>query len=259
MKYLILCICWCFLPAVFMAQTNDILYLKSGSVFRGKIIEWQDGKGIKFQNRNGYEQFISEETIKKIVQKPLLTETAHSDKGFKEKGWYSHTSFAALGGQRMFDGGGWQQPVSYKKNVYGLGIANTTGYQFNRWIGVGLGLSYQIIDLTSVQAILPVFVEGRGYFLKTKVAPYYSMNIGYGFAFSQQTGFGKETAKGGLYLHPALGLRFGTGNLKMMMDFGLEVQKATYTQDYSSDSYTNRYTFEQTNRRWVGRLGFIYQ
>lgn len=228
----------------------DIIETKRGTILKGEIIEYKQGSFVRVRIKTGDIITIEDKRIKRIIEGGLLSnpEAASIQKilkpyNFREKGFYNFTSGSfALGSEA------WSQDPSV-----GVGIHNVTGYQLNRFIGLGLGIGMDYYYLGSGENLMPVYLEARGYFLSKHVSPYYSFNMGYAFAFKSEQ-HRIEEAEGGLMIYPAIGFRFGaSSNANFTLDFGYKMQKATY-------NFRNwdLITHEMTYKRLVVRMGVLF-
>lgn len=198
----------------FFAQAQDVIYTKTGSVFRGEIIKYEEEGRVELQIATGDTIKLARKRIRKIIQKG-------AEKPLKYKGWFYHL-------QPGLNGGG-------RKNeslTLGVNFQNTIGYQYNRWIGLGLNVGVDKYfggrDLT----FIPIALNARGYFLNRSRTPYYSVDFGYGYAIlGDEQIFNR--ARGGMMFHPAIGIRFGGHNGAFTLDFGVKVQDVTLHYDSS--------------------------
>jgi len=155
----------------------DIVHLKDGSEFRGKIIEYKHDEYLKMEILGGQVVEFPAKQIRKVIQQPFgqagfvqkIIKT--HEYRFRERGIYNETYVNLPQGYDSW--GDW--------NV-GLGIHHVTGYQFNRWIGAGMGIGFDGYDIGAGENIIPVYAEARGYFMKKNTTPFYSVALGYGFA-----------------------------------------------------------------------------
>ncbi len=211
------------IPFVGFAQSEnlDYVYLKNGSLFKGEIVEYQDGGQLHLKLDNERTFIFEDKNIKRIVQGG--TYKIHKDKSFKpynfkEKGMYYFFAGNINGGSSAFQNEG----------TAGLGIQAAAGYQLNRWLGAGLGIGMDYYYPGSGERFMPVFAEVRGYLRQKNVAPYYSVQTGYGFTFVDEDR-AMEDSQGGIYLYPALGLRCGASdNANFTIDIGYKYQKGTF-------------------------------
>ncbi len=214
---------WCFCPTA-SAQMKadscrDIVYLKDGSIFQGKIIEYNHATEIKMKSWSGAEMKISSANVKKVVQKCkdsatngiLLMEKPYS---FKERGWYHAMRFNVLPG----DAG------------LGFGAQYSTGFMYNRLKGFGFGIGYENFNPEDWDVpTYPIFVEMRGYFLPKNISPYYAVGLGWSLSNRKPE---EELAdlslewKGGWMAQGQLGWRI---NNHFTMHMGLRFQHKTRT------------------------------
>jgi hypothetical protein len=246
-------------------KTVDRVYLKNGSVFQGKILEYAYGKELKLELTNGDVITFTGEEIERVKQEVQTAETAlpvneeslnveegYTEKGkrkerpyqFKETGIYNVTYFANLNG-RDDDG-----------VLIGFGAHHVLGYQFNRWVGLGLGLGIDTYSFGDGETLYPVYAEVRGYLLKKRLSPYYSFGAGYGFAFANESE-GITEATGGYMLHPAVGYRLGASEgANVVIDLGYRFQQAEFIS--VSDFNDSKQVREQLYKRLTLRLGLIF-
>ena len=215
-----------FLPILLFAQANqemkDNVYTKKGSVFHGKIVEYNQGEYVRLLLKSGDTIQLEDANIKKIVQKEV------EQYRFKEKGFYYHLTLGLLGGTRS---GGYF--------AMGVSMENNFGIQYNRLLGVGIGIGGDRYFGDRDVAFIPVSLNVRSYLLAQNRTPYLSMNVGYGFAaLLDKEKYTK--AKGGLMLHPALGIRLGSKQGAFTLDLGVKMQNADLTRNPD----------EQVNRWW---------
>lgn len=242
-------------PFLLAAQVEkDRILLKNGSAFEGKIVEYQQGARLWLQLANGDTLSFREEEVQRIIQEgraaPLAegTEAAPAPVkkayAFKEKGLYHATYFNTLSGTLGSD---------FKM---GLGLHHSTGYQFVRQFGLGLGLGIDTYSFDEGQSIYPLFAEARGYLARRAVAPYYSFSAGYGFAFpnreEQITG-----AEGGLLFRGVIGLRLGADeDTNVLIGMGYQYQEARLERENFQGAELE--IRELVYNRIVMRVGLIF-
>lgn len=127
-------------------------------------------------------------------------------------------------------------------------IATTHGYQFNKYLFAGIGVSLNYFHHTEV-LIVPIFADLRGTLpiSNTKIAPYVDMRIGY--SLGEYEGF---------YFSPSVGVRFGIGkDAGISFGIGYELQNCDVVYYYGS--YYYNYSVETGNAAAVTfRLGFDF-
>jgi len=196
---------------------QDIVYLKDGSKFRGKILDYQPGKSLTIETWSGQQLKFDGVVVKKIRQELIATQKGKrvNNYEFRENGYFNSTDVSVNWSENR-----WGDPV------LGASIANVTGYQFNRFVGAAVGVAFDTYHLFDEDKYIPVFAEVRGYLLKKNTTPMYRYQVGYGFGLKdlERNLFKSE---GGLYSYPAIGFRFGGksgGNATL--DIGYKIQMA---------------------------------
>lgn len=194
---------------------QDIVYLKDGSVFRGKILDYKPAQLLIIETWSGQQLKFEGNVVKRVKQELISTKLRKKEKNyeFREKGYFNSTDISVNGSE-----GNWG-----RVNV-GVAIANVTGYQFNRFIGAGIGVGFDTYQLLDSDQFIPIFAEARGYLLEKNATPMFRYQIGYGIGLKdlERDLFKSE---GGFYSYPAVGFRFGGkagGNATL--DLGYKVQ-----------------------------------
>lgn len=241
---------FCFIGQLY-AQTNpkgiktqDVIYLKNGSIFKGKILEYEKGVALLLELDNGSVIEFDDKEIDRVIQeeieieieqevevekenydqiykrlsKPSIKKKRQKVYQFRETGTYFMVFFSSSNGSRNGE------------LQVGLGVQEVFGYQFNRSFGLGLGTGLDSYSFQGGETIFSVFAETRGYLSRNWNAPYYSMSLGYGFADENESENVVE-AEGGLMIHPSFGMRFGANkNTNVMIDMGYKFQYAHITR-----------------------------
>lgn len=231
----ILLICWlgCFgSTSRLLGQTAtppdsncvDLVHLKNGSLFRGKLVEYKPGESLTLKTSTGLLLWFEDKKVRKIVQdcpkvRPAKTRIARSY-SFRERGIYNATRLGVLLGDAYWGG-----------SATGAFLQHSTGWQFSRMLGAGIGLGAENFMLDNEDAATyPVFAEMRGYFFSRRVSPYFSLAGGYAFAGKVRTDPDNWSNKitddwrGGLMARGNLGYRFGN---HFTLDIGIRLQRKT--------------------------------
>lgn len=229
---------------------TDVVYLKNGSIFRGQIELYEHGKELRLRLDENQVIIFEAKNIKKIVQIANESETEEKELKYKksyefrEKGLYFHSSLGYIGGNNLWG--------TY---IDGFNVHAQAGYQFNRLIGAGLGTGVDYYNI-GLGSIIPIYGTARGYLKKSNVSPYYQLAAGFGIPIENENS-GFTESKGGYYLAPELGFRFGASNeANFTLGMGLTWQKATYTTTFG-DTVTKNvddYTF----RRFNFKIGVLF-
>ena len=225
-------LCCCFiLAAGLKAQDTpdctDWLYLKNGSVFSGTIQSYTPGAEIHFKTWNNLDLRFDDSNVKRIVQRCKETGTGNAAQpkvyDFKERGWYHHTRLTFLPGRTY----------GYYGGSMGIALQHSSGYQWNRWFGTGLGIGGEVFNLDGDVATYPIYAEIRGYLTAKRTAPYYAVSAGWAFADNsgdQQRTWGQTSHyKGGFMGDVQIGYRIGN---HFTIHTGLRLQRKT--RDWAS-------------------------
>lgn len=191
-----------------------VIYLKSGSQFKAKIIEWDPAQDIIKLEAFGNIIELRNSDVKKIVQTDVKMGQSYN---FKEEGFFYHIRANLITGN------------SGNRSSFepGIGISATAGKRFSRKLSIGVGLSFDEYIARTSENILAAFGEVSGYVSPDNLSLSYSLAAGYGFAFKDEE-IGLLEAGGGWMVYPAVGFRWGKKHLKWTLDFGYKFQKASW-------------------------------
>jgi hypothetical protein len=232
------------------AQTSknpDALYLKNGSVFYGQLKKY-DLDGVNFLTTDSLLIILPAANVEKVVMgKPTKAPKNYASKpyAFRERGIYNSLAFTANFGRTQIE------------PVLGVGVQNTTGFQFNRFIGLGGFVGYENYYVIGGQlSALSLGIETRGYFSKTNLSFYHSTLLGWGTPVEVSENYSFSEKKGGIYVQPALGLRFGgSARLNFFAELGFKWHQMGFKHSPHSD-YSS--VWDITYRRWVLKAGILF-
>lgn len=251
----------------------DEIHLLDGKVYRGRIVEYERGEYLTLQLPDGSMLVFSELEIAQIgsgegegrVRSPSVHKPAVRRKpvyAFSERGPFHQTSFSFSFGER---------PISSRETVFdpffgpqeaetrtaiGFNIQHVSGFQFNRWVGLGAGLSLDGYNLDDGETMLTFLGLYRAYLTKSIVAPFVSAHVGYGLPF-RNANQGITEAEGGFMFHPEIGLRLGANDrTNFTLAAGYRFQDAYYVQefDFNGDIQYR----DMTYRRFVFTMGLLF-
>jgi hypothetical protein len=247
-------------PALFAQDDpayTDLIYLKNGSMFKTRIIDYRQGDTITVEIAGGHILKFAESEIEKIRQvadAPQETVVIREQRkrtprdAYAVEGWYGFAS-SAFSGQ---SDGIWGASASIVNFDAGA------GYQFSPWLGLGLGAGYNLYNADTGESVAPVFAECRLYPFKKNLGPYLHLIGGYGFALKNES-FGIEEARGGLLVHPAVGWRVLLGEkFFLTFDLGARFQSAEFTHNDLGWWLPGRSVRDVTYRRTTLRIGFQF-
>ena len=163
-KTLILLFCIVAINTFAQKINDDVLYLKSGSIYRGKIVE-RNEKIVKLET---YEKNIFAVQITDIQEIKSEETLRKSVIFYKEKGYVHYTELGPLAGSNRASNGVTTSAFSFQ---------TVNGYKFNQYLFTGIGIG---ADLYAVQTFVPITLSIRGDFTKKgNKIPFYFVESGY--------------------------------------------------------------------------------
>lgn len=230
------------------SQENQVvttIYLKNKSRLIGFLKE--EVNGIYHLQLKGSEivMQVPVSEVKRIVQNESTGGVYKPENiyEFKERGFYNITSMKINSGSNLDD-----------ELSTGFGFETVNGYMIHKYVGVGLGLGYDYYGEESYKALIPLFVEARGYLLGRRNAYFYSLSGGYSWGL-KDAAYSITSAPGGWMFHPAMGLRFGgKKHFNTTLDFGIRFQKAKWLHEPLND-WIKSSEYNYFYKRFVIRLG----
>ena len=202
---------------------QDVVYLKGGSILRGKIQEYNAAGNLIMTSWSGAQMQVPSVNVKRVVQRCKGDEkprTSFSERPytFQETGWYNATRFSVLSGE----------------SGDGVGLQHSFGKKTNRTLGIGAGLGIENFAPYEGAPTYPVFAELRGYLSSKKISPFYALGAGYGFSKrvnNSETAWdgAAEKWRGGWMAQGQIGYRIGN---HVMVHFGIRLQHKTRTWSY---------------------------
>ncbi len=236
-------------PQSLQAQTEqlDVIYLKNGSIYKGKITEYNPGQNYVIRTTDGVMVRIYISNIDHIttgdtpateqIRRPEETSPTPSARSYDpSERRPSRRSFVYRDKGYFFQGhlmvGGFE-----------AGLHFVNGYKFNRWAYLGLGVGFDAVlfaipgNVDYMGFHFPVFLYYSGDILKRRITPFYAAEIGYAF-HSGKNGlpvFGNSNNAhdlGGIMGGFGLGVRFFTrGKAYINLSFNLDVKNPTNRYD----------------------------
>jgi sRNA-binding regulator protein Hfq len=178
---------------------QEIVYLKNGSTIKGIVIEQIPNQSIKLQTSDGSIFVYKMDEIEKISKE----KTSKSDNSQRPSVTYD------LNGYRGFVDVGYVFGTGDESSkIDRIEFSTTHGYQINTNFFVGGGTGIHYMTLNDV-FLLPLFIDFKGYILSGNVSPYFDFKGGYTHILSKLE---DEDIKGGLYISPAIGVRYLISN-----------------------------------------------
>lgn len=263
-KILLLILMFPLSSAFSQSNIEDVIYLKTGSVIRGKIIENKYGVikieltgGSQFVFQQGETDSIKKENALKRNLKAIRQNYFRKDRGFRNMTEFGITSGVNLKKDNS-------DPYYYYYNNipeddFGLSLHTVNGYQVWPYLfaGAGVGIDRMV---SYKQTFSPFYVRIASEFLKRRVTPYVFCDVGYSYMWKKKSDdYVSYKNKGGLYVTAGGGVRIYTQSrasviLSLAYKRNSSETKWWYTQ-VTDGSY---YTIKRTYQRLVMSLGVTF-
>lgn len=153
-------------------ETEDVIYLKDGSVLKGQIVTYEQGQSLRLHLHTGQELTLPDNDIGRIVQK--VKRRVNQRDPLAEGKFYHSFYFSGNLGSNY-----------YKDNDWGLGMEYISGYWLSPQISLGLGGG--IIQYSSDYSwrVAPVFIDMK--WKSPKKSPVYlGADVGIGFPIKNE-------------------------------------------------------------------------
>jgi hypothetical protein len=225
-----------------LAQEVDHVYLKSGTVLRGNILEIEPAEHVKIEDLCGNIWFYKMSDVAKITSEPYepLKFAKKSPGGF-EQGFVNMTSIGFLAGS------------SSNSQVAPFSLAMINGWRSETGFFAGAGLGIEFLNTN----YMPFFLDLRYDLLGSDVVPYVVAKGGY--AVPLTSGYSEYDINyeysGGPLFGAGVGLKIKTRN-HFAWDIALmyRYQETAYSEVYDWNNQTYNYT--DVYKRIEIRLGF---
>lgn len=170
-------------------RKEDVIYLKNGSVIRGKLLE-QSASTIRIQINGGSVLAYAAGEVAELKQEPALHVYNPKPKGFAH-----YTELGALASGNTTTQGVTNAAFSFQ---------TVNGYRFHPAFMMGVGTG---VDLYASQTLIPVFASVRGDLISAgAVIPFYYLDAGQSINITRDSNVGEEF-KGGLLFGVGLGVK----------------------------------------------------
>ncbi|NWJ50171.1 MAG: hypothetical protein HXX14_04845 [Bacteroidetes bacterium] len=157
-------------------KPTSTVYLKNGSVIKGRIIENNPQESVKIQTADKSIWVFKNAEVEKIDTTSSLTKTPQGEPLFSlKKGYFTQAQIELMPSKKKSDEG--TVPS----------ILGVFGYQLNKHFSAGIGTGVEAYHIS----MMPVFAEGRYYFLNDRITPFINIKGGYAFPLEN----GKDDAR----------------------------------------------------------------
>lgn len=211
-------------------NTEDVIYLKNGSIIRGIIIEQIPNQSLKIKTNDRNVFVFKFDEIEKFTKEELQnTLIVNQNKGqtFKKNGFINLTEINyCLGvGDIKVNGD------LFKNEDYSFGLKTTNGYQFNEHFSLGIALGF---DKYRYASFSPVLLDLRVKMIKGRTSPVLNISTGYSFGISG--------IAGGLTINPSFGINtYIFQDATYFFNIGYKLQQQTYEYTIVKGTYYKTY------------------
>lgn len=222
-------------------RREDVLYLKNGSILRGKILEMDaDTIMIEIVGRNIFVFPRSE--ARGITQEKRTI-------AYKESGYMFVLETGLLTGRTPRNNN-----FGPNQSITSFTLHCVNGYELRPEFALGIGVG---VDGYQNASVVPLYLRATGsvFKLTEQISPLYIVDVGYGF-YSHIFN-GSNGGNGGLMVNPALGLRIRLGSSSsFIMNAGYRIQKLQTNSFFGSpgDGIQEKFTY----KRMSVRAGFMF-
>jgi len=234
-------------------ESYTMIILNNGSKFHGEIVDWKYGESVTIKTKWDTRMVIPESDIRKLIEKErdyfvkdedgnYVKYKAKNPYTYEEKGIYYSADLSLI--YRNMGRRGSQNN--------GVGFSVSAGKKFNRLFTLGGGIGYDNYFWDSGESFVPIFVETRGFVHPTNQSLFYRLKLG-GAIGVEDEDFELTQSTGGLFMHPAIGYRWGKKNTKMTLDLGYKIQHANLVYENAWSSSDQNITY----RRLTLTLGVL--
>ena len=253
------------------SSTEDVIYLKSGSVIRGKILPSplpvQKGEawvlpaaGIRVELLGGSVFVFQQSEVDSIKKENALkNKIKEINKNYfrRDRGFRNITEMGLIYGapSKNTNTGYYYQPNTLED--FGMSLHTVNGYQFWPYLFAGAGVGIDRF-ITYQQTFSPFYLRLASEFLKKKVTPYIFLDAGYSVMWKQPNDENDTYKnKGGLYISTGGGLRIYTRTRASVLISMAYKRNSSQTDQYSTYDGTID-TTKRTYQRLVFNIGVSF-
>ncbi len=243
LPYLLLAVFLCTASQSLFGQKNKKWYneatveLKNGSIIKGELLSLSEDT-VKIQILGGSIFVYPQSEVKLVTVSENRTYTGIRTFQYRRTG--IHYGILTTANFATEDGG--------------IGLTGVVSHQYNNYLAAGIGVGYHEFSVNNGVRIIPIHLQVSGNLSEKPVTPYYHLGVGYSFALGNPN-FDIIDTKGGILIHPALGIRFDFYNgSSMMLDFGYQFQQVEITSQRWNGINIDDIFF----RRFSVRLGMMF-
>lgn len=238
-------------PATAQSASIDVVTMKGGKIYKGKILSYVPGRQLVLQQDDGQRLELQDADISKILQGAQQGDEATEKKPTSKRNGLPSAKTRGLYGSSMLSfamGGSDSEGLAL-----GAGFSQVVGYQITKAFGVGVGIGVDNYSRRG-DTVYPLFAEVRNFLPSTSNTGnfYLTAGGGYSLAFPRES-LEITSAKGGPMGQFAFGYRATTvEGVDIFVDLGAKFQAAQFERTlYNGDTEMRDIEF----RRVVIRVG----
>jgi hypothetical protein len=242
---------------LFAQNTEDVIYLKTGSIIRGKIVDQLTTGKVKIELPGG-SVFVFQATEIDSIRKEnrLKSSIKEINQNYyrKDRGFRNMTELAIIYGVNFKN-----DPNGTNQDDIGMSLQTINGYQFWPYLFVGGGVGIDRF-ITYQQTFSPFFVRVSSEILKRKVTPYVYLDGGYSVMWKQPSNDYTTNIKnvGGAYVAAGGGVRIYTrSRASVILSAGYKMNMSSSSWSYTYENYYT-YNTSRTYQRFVMNVGVSF-
>ena len=239
----ILCFLFSFHSVSAQTNTQDVIFLKDGSIYRGQISGTTTDGSIKLLTSDNNLIVFNKAQIDSMKQEKAKGVTL-SKFTPKSKGYFNITNVGLMAGE----------------NGAGALFETVNGYRFCHLLEVGGGLG---IEYTNV-VLMPLYLSVRSDLLKGKTTPFVHLDCGYNFYVGSRNNYNyyyndlslqKYSYRGGLNASGGVGVKINTrSDCAFVISWAYKFEHWSYDYSYLENNTHYDYNYQ----RMVLKLGLEF-
>ncbi len=226
----------------------DAIYLKNGSVIRGKINEREELFILDTYGRNRFAlerseiDSIHKNALARYEKLPLpkskFDSIACEEFPYEKVGYKAFWELGTMGAKLIND-------------YFTFTFHVVNGYLFHNGVFLGFGSGVEFLDIH----VVPFFIDFRYHFLAGGVSPYFFINPGWVYPFGKTEK--QEDVEGGKSFSMGMGLR-GITRKKRNYNFSLGYRYQHVKAEFREDWGVGRIVQELTYKRFYVKFGWYF-
>jgi hypothetical protein len=223
-------------------QEVDVVYLKTGEIYRGNLQNHSDEKQIMLQTLCWNRMIFNATDVDHISREMVNVKSSRSH--VPSSGYFNRTDMGVLIGTGNNE----------KNAIFSAQMVN--GYKIDSRFYPGFGIGIEFYE----QAVVPLFADMSYHFSRNVLSPFVRGSVGYSLPVEDPPEtWGVSTNNNGGYMY-ALGLGTfirlnGHNSLSISLVYRFQSLKSVITQDWS-DEVMN---LNKQYNRIAFRIGFVFE